>query len=86
MGQNVNSYNHNGVNFTGLLRKISELEKVTRIRFMTNHPKDFSDELINEIAENKKICRHIHLPLQSGSNNILKVMNRKAFLKKHYKD
>lgn len=77
LGQNVNSYNYNGVNFTKLLQKISQIEKVTRIRFMTNHPKDFSDELIEEIAVNKKICRHIHLPLQSGSNNILKLMNRK---------
>ncbi len=77
LGQNVNSYDFGGVNFTGLLRKISELENVTRIRFMTNHPKDLSDELIDEIAKNKKICRHIHLPLQSGSNNILKAMNRK---------
>ena len=77
LGQNVNSYNYNGVNFTQLLQKISRIDKVTRIRFMTNHPKDFSDELIEEIATNKKICRHIHLPLQSGSNNILKAMNRK---------
>lgn len=77
LGQNVNSYNYDGVNFTRLLQKISELENVTRIRFMTNHPKDLSDELIDEIASNKKICRHIHLPLQSGSNNILKAMNRK---------
>lgn len=77
LGQNVNSYNYNGVNFTKLLQKISQIEKVTRIRFMTNHPKDFSDELIEEIAVNKKICRHIHLPLQSGSNNILNLMNRK---------
>lgn len=77
LGQNVNSYNYDGVNFTRLLQKISELENVTRIRFMTNHPKDLSDELIDEIAKNNKICRHIHLPLQSGSNNILKAMNRK---------
>ena len=77
LGQNVNSYNYNGVNFTQLLQKISALDKVKRIRFMTNHPKDFSDELIDEIASNKKICRHIHLPLQSGSNDILKAMNRK---------
>ena len=77
LGQNVNSYNYNGVNFTGLLQKISESDKVKRIRFMTNHPKDLSDELIDEIATNKKICKHIHLPLQSGSNNILKAMNRK---------
>ena len=77
LGQNVNSYNYNGINFTQLLQKISQIDAVQRIRFMTNHPKDFSDELIDEIAINKKICRHIHLPLQSGSNNILKAMNRK---------
>ncbi len=77
LGQNVNSYNYGGINFTGLLQKISELENVKRIRFMTNHPKDLSDELIEEIALNKKICRHIHLPLQSGSDDILKAMNRK---------
>ncbi len=77
LGQNVNSYIYENVNFTRLLQKISELENVTRIRFLTNHPKDLSDELIEEIAANKKICRHIHLPLQSGSDNILKAMNRK---------
>ena len=77
LGQNVNSYNYEGINFTRLLQKISQSDKVERIRFMTNHPKDFSDELIKEIAVNNKICRHIHLPLQSGSNAILKAMNRK---------
>ncbi len=77
LGQNVNSYNYDGVNFTHLLQKVSQIDKVKRIRFMTNHPKDFSNELIEEIATNKKICRHIHLPLQSGSNAILKAMNRK---------
>ena len=77
LGQNVNSYNYEGVNFTHLLQKVSKIDKVKRIRFMTNHPKDFSNELIEEIATNKKICRHIHLPLQSGSNAILKAMNRK---------
>ena len=64
LGQNVNSYNYEGVNFTQLLQKISKTDKLNRIRFMTNHPKDFSDELIEEISNNKKICRHIHLPLQ----------------------
>lgn len=77
LGQNVNSYNYEGVNFTQLLKKVSQIDKVKRIRFMTNHPKDFSNELIEEIVTNKKICRHIHLPLQSGSNAILKAMNRK---------
>lgn len=77
LGQNVNSYNDNGVNFTRLLQKVSKIEKLKRIRFMTSHPKDLSDELIDEIAKNAKMCRHIHLPLQSGSDNILKAMNRK---------
>lgn len=77
LGQNVNSYNDNGVNFTRLLQKVSKIEKLKRIRFMTSHPKDLSDELIDEIANNTKMCRHIHLPLQSGSDNILKAMNRK---------
>lgn len=83
LGQNVNSYNDNGVNFAQLLQKISSIENLKRIRFMTNHPKDFSDELIEEIANNDKICKHIHLPLQSGSNNILKVMNRKYTYEKY---
>ena len=77
LGQNVNSYNYEVFNFTQLLQNISKTDKLNRIRFMTNHPKDFSDELIEEISNNKKICRHIHLPLQSGSNKILKAMNRK---------
>lgn len=83
LGQNVNSYFYEGVNFTQLLQKISKSDKVGRIRFMTNHPKDFSDELIEEIAVNKKICRHIHLPLQSGSDAILKAMNRKYTYEKY---
>lgn len=77
LGQNVNSYNDNGINFTKLLRQVSKIDNLKRIRFMTNHPKDFSEELIDEIAGNDKICRHIHLPMQSGSDNILKAMNRK---------
>ncbi|MDD2524218.1 MAG: MiaB/RimO family radical SAM methylthiotransferase, partial [Endomicrobiaceae bacterium] len=83
LGQNVNSYNDNGVNFTHLLQKISEIENLKRIRFMTNHPKDLSDELIDEIANNNKICKHIHLPLQSASNNILNAMNRKYTYEKY---
>lgn len=85
LGQNVNSYNYNGVNFTQLIRKVSKIPDLQRIRFMTNHPKDLSDELIEEIASNNKVCKHIHLPLQSGSDRILKLMNRK-YTYQQYKD
>jgi tRNA-2-methylthio-N6-dimethylallyladenosine synthase len=77
LGQNVNSYNNRGVNFTQLLQKISSQTEIENIRFMTNHPKDLSQDLIDEIAANPKICRHIHLPMQSASDDILKKMNRK---------
>ncbi len=79
LGQNVNSYGkkfENPVSFANLLKKVSEIDGIERIRFMTSHPKDLSDELIETIAGNKKICRHVHLPLQSGSSRILKLMNR----------
>ncbi|MDR0401949.1 MAG: MiaB/RimO family radical SAM methylthiotransferase, partial [Endomicrobium sp.] len=77
IGQNVNSYKCNGINFSLLLKNISLIKNLERIRFITNHPKDFSDELINTIATNSKICSHIHLPMQSASNKILQLMNRK---------
>ena len=79
LGQNVNSYGKGlaeGINFAKLLQKVAELKGDFRIRFLTSHPKDMSDELLEVIAKNKKICRHIHLPLQSGSNEVLKNMNR----------
>lgn len=85
LGQNVNSYNFNGTNFTQLIQKVSAIENLQRIRFMTNHPKDLSDELIDEIASNGKVCKHIHLPLQSASNRILKLMNRK-YTYEQYRD
>lgn len=76
LGQNVNSY-HDGKNdFTGLLKKISSLPGLLRVRFMTNHPKDMSDKLIKVIGKLDKVCGHIHLPLQSGSDKILEKMNR----------
>ncbi|MCX5718308.1 MAG: tRNA (N6-isopentenyl adenosine(37)-C2)-methylthiotransferase MiaB [Nitrospirae bacterium] len=75
LGQNVNSYNSD-TNFPGLLRKIEAIKGVERIRFVTSHPRDLSDELISCIKELPKICEHIHLPLQSGSGRILKLMNR----------
>jgi len=77
LGQNVNSYSNRGVNFTQLLQKISSQTEIENIRFMTNHPKDLSQDLIDEIAANSKICKHIHLPMQSASDNILEKMNRK---------
>ena len=80
LGQNVNSYGKNLENpmtFAELLREIEKIEGLERIRFMTSHPKDLSDELIEVMANSKKICKHLHLPLQSGSSEILKVMNRR---------
>ena len=79
LGQNVNSYGKNtpdGISFAQLLHKVSEVDGIRRIRFMTPHPKDLSDELIEEIAANDKVCKHVHLPLQSGSTAVLKAMNR----------
>ena len=80
LGQNVNSYGKNLENpmtFAQLLQEIEKIEGLQRIRFMTSHPKDLSDELIEVMANSKKICKHLHLPLQSGSSEILKVMNRR---------
>ena len=80
LGQNVNSYGaglENPMSFARLLREIEKIEGLHRIRFMTSHPKDLSDELIDVIAGSDKICHHIHLPLQSGSSRILARMNRK---------
>lgn len=86
LGQNVNSYGKNLENpmtFAQLLREVEKIDGIRRIRFMTSHPKDLSDELIRVMKESKKICRHLHLPLQSGSSRILKAMNRK-YTKEQY--
>ncbi len=80
LGQNVNSYGKNfeePYSFAKLLTEIEKIDGIERIRFMTSHPKDLSDELIEVMKKSKKICRHLHLPLQSGSTKILKRMNRK---------
>lgn len=80
LGQNVNSYGKNleqPMTFAELLQEVEKIEGLERIRFMTSHPKDLSDELIEVMAKSKKICKHLHLPLQSGSSQILKVMNRR---------
>ncbi|MEA1981705.1 MAG: tRNA (N6-isopentenyl adenosine(37)-C2)-methylthiotransferase MiaB [candidate division Zixibacteria bacterium] len=76
LGQNVNSYNYNGTNFPKLLQKIIRETEIKRLRFMTSHPKDLSKQLVDVIADEPKLMRHIHLPLQSGSDRILKRMKR----------
>ena len=86
LGQNVNSYGktlEHPMTFAQLLREIEKIDKIERIRFMTSHPKDLSDELIEVMAQSKKICRHLHLPVQSGSTRILEKMNRR-YTKEHY--
>ena len=80
LGQNVNSYGktlEEPVTFSQLLQMLEKVEGLKRIRFMTSHPKDLSDELIETMANSKKICHHLHLPLQSGSSRVLKEMNRR---------
>lgn len=86
LGQNVNSYGKNleePITFAQLLQEVEKIEGLERIRFMTSHPKDLSDELIEVMKHSKKICRHLHLPLQSGSTKILKAMNRR-YTKEQY--
>ncbi len=86
LGQNVNSYGKNldePITFAELLRRVERIEGLERIRFMTSHPKDLSDELIEVMKHSQKICRHLHLPLQSGSTRILKQMNRR-YTKEQY--
>lgn len=77
LGQNVNSYQATDTNFPALLRKVAEEAPQMRIRFTTSHPKDMSDETLYVIAEEPNVCKQIHLPVQSGSDKILKLMNRK---------
>ena len=80
LGQNVDSYGNDlndGTSFASLLKKISDLPGKFRLRFMTSHPKDFSPEVVDVIAASRNICHNIHLPIQSGSNEILRRMNRK---------
>ena len=88
LGQNVNSYGKNleeDITFAQLLTRIEQIEGLERIRFMTSHPKDLSDELIEVMKNSKKICKHLHLPLQSGSSRILQQMNRR-YTKEQYLD
>lgn len=86
LGQNVNSYGKNlssPITFAQLLREVEQIDGIRRIRFMTSHPKDLSDELIQVMKESSKICHHLHLPLQSGSDRILRKMNRR-YTKEQY--
>ncbi len=88
LGQNVNSYGQtlgNPVTFSELIRKINKIEGLKRIRFMTSHPKDLSDDLIKAMAECDKVCKHIHLPIQSGSTRVLTEMRRR-YTKEGYLD
>ncbi len=88
LGQNVNSYGKNleePMTFAELLQEIEKIEGLKRIRFMTSHPKDLSDDLIDVMAKSKKICKHLHLPMQSGSSRMLKLMNRR-YTKEQYVD
>lgn len=96
LGQNVNSYNYEGLNFAGLLENLAQSIPEIRIRFTTSHPKDMSEETIIVISKYPNLCKHIHLPVQSGSSRILKLMNRKytrewyleriALIRKHIPD
>jgi tRNA-2-methylthio-N6-dimethylallyladenosine synthase len=86
LGQNVNSYGRDleeKADFASLLREINEIKGIERIRFITSHPKDLSIDLIHAIRDCQRVCEHIHLPFQAGSNNILKMMNRK-YTKEQY--
>lgn len=83
LGQNVTSYNDGGLSLAGLIAQLSEKTNIERIRFTSPHPKDVTDELIGEYAKNEKLCPHIHLPAQSGSDSMLKKMGR-GYTRKSY--
>ncbi|MBI5287027.1 MAG: tRNA (N6-isopentenyl adenosine(37)-C2)-methylthiotransferase MiaB [Deltaproteobacteria bacterium] len=90
LGQNVNCYGHSSsISFTMLLKMVCGVDGIERVRFVTSHPRDLSDDLINLFGRERKLCRHIHLPIQSGSNRVLQKMNRgytrEAYLEKVYK-
>jgi tRNA-2-methylthio-N6-dimethylallyladenosine synthase len=78
LGQNVNSYGNEGdLDFPDLLTEIAKIDSIKRIRFLTSHPKDLTDKLIETMAKSDKICKSLHLPFQAGNNRVLKEMNRK---------
>ncbi len=84
LGQNVNSYHDGEFDFADLIRRVSEVDRTIRIRFMTPHPHDMSEKLIHAIAENENVCNSIHLPIQSGSNRILQLMNRTYTIEQYF--
>lgn len=84
LGQNVNSYKGEEADFTDLIYMLAEVEGIERIRFMTSHPKDLSDKLIGAFRDCDKLCKYIHLPVQSGSDAVLKAMNRKYDRKRYF--
>lgn len=83
LGQNVNSFQDGIHSFPSLLRKLNEIDDIYRLRFITSHPKDLSDDLIEAMANSDKVCEHIHLPMQCGNNRILDLMNRRYSIE-HY--
>lgn len=83
LGQNVNSYHDGEHDFADLMASVAQVDREIRIRFMTSHPQDMSDKLIRTIAEHENICKYIHLPVQSGSDRILELMNR-TYTREHY--
>ena len=83
LGQNVNSYRDQSWDFADLLAAVAKVDRTVRIRFMTSHPEDMSDKLIDTIAKNSNLCNYIHLPVQSGSDRVLKLMNR-TYSAQHY--
>ena len=76
LGQNVNSYRHEGAVFSDLISEVAQVDNLKRVRFTSPHPKDFPEALLRVIAKHENICKHIHLPLQAGSDRILSLMNR----------
>ena len=76
LGQNVDSYKHEGLTFAGLLEKVAQVDPLLRVRFSTSHPKDITDDVLHAMAKYENICKYIHLPVQSGNSRILKLMNR----------
>ena len=84
LGQNVNSYHDGEFDFADLIRRASEIDRTIRFRFMTPHPQDMSEKLIHAIAENENACNSIHLPIQSGSNRILQLMNRTYTVEQYF--
>ncbi len=84
LGQNVNAYNNEGLKLSDLIFEIEKISQIDRIRYMTSHPRDMTDDLINVYKDSKKIMPLIHLPVQSGSDNVLNLMNRKHTIKEYF--